>query len=694
MAGNIVNPYLKKRPVSTDALLRKPGLPPKPGTQPLQKPAVPPAAATPNIAPPPPVDFRKQMLANAMGGQGTAEVNGQQVSLDQMAGQIAGPVVAEKPVVPPVATPNEIPPYEIGENFNPGKDIQEGPGNFFNQAKAIMEKIPGVSEFLEGKQDPSRFLQSASPEALAQLNDLFASGAYTPGANPYMDQLNEVLKTGTTQAPTITSAPTTYDQKSAPDQVKPEYDTSDLNLDKFDPKSVQGPKDTGVTNIDDISFDPTSTSLPGLEELIKMALGNGATPEQANVLREKLQSSNYADDPTFKGKEGLSDKALQAALEDAMSLSKTGMSDELRRAFDEEYARAGAVGRSNAGRQGFTAGGTVAGNKIGQEVGSAATRNLPALMEAISGNRRAGLGALQNIGQTAGGLATDRGRMRIDETSDQNRLNVEQRSQDIQMLAERLRDGNLSEEQRAKTVTDLARLVQEGELGAQEIGIKKGGTIGDLKVETDKVKQAGEQGNYDAQTRRIAAEANIASGQTEQKIAAYRAATDRGDVNQRAQAAYDNLGLDYEKLNVDLAALGADNQNKFNQAAIELFDTEGNLNEQHFQTIVSSLAEMANLTQEGQIEAGKQKIDSARIAADILKGGADAELAWDQLFANARQEDRAALIQLFEFRNQIEVEREQGRKNRRANIAGDIIGAVGDIAGAGIPLLGGSKGGG
>lgn len=555
---------------------------------------------------------------------------------------------------------------------------------------------------------------------------------YQGGQSPYAGQAADIFNQYSGQrAPNPIAAPFSYDTVNAPQYNAPQYD--ETGRVQFDPSSIGGPQMSGISDINQNfnRFNAAGIGGPqnrnisganqgafnqyqgGFDQLRNDIIGGG------NVPRENIQGSGFQGSELFGNPNSVASQGFQSALGGAQKQIGAGLNQDIfkqqARALQNELKTAGI--RSNV-----LAGEEVGGRGIVYTPGASGVsdeayakyyapeqgRIGTALADLAAGNldrtiqqQQFGIGAATGLGSAASNAAQGNAGLLQSDNQFVGQSGITQRGQDIQqgqarsgnlMDVERLRQsGFQANTDRGQTISQLQQQADEamarGDREGYQAATQRIAAMGDinnqentqsrelqqLQLQAEQARRSGDIDAYNSLTQRINTLGNQATSQYNAETGRYEANTGRGRVNADAANAAARLNYDYAGLNQRYAEMGANNIARFNEQMLNAFSGDTD----RLQVMTNGMTRLAELDQQGQIEAGRQAIEYGGLMAQLLRDGSNVTQAADQLAMQAQQGNRDAFIELYTFLAGQGSQRQMNRENNRFNPGQALTNIVG-----------------
>lgn len=342
------------------------------------------------------------------------------------------------------------------------------------------------------------------------------------------------------------------------------------------------------------------------------------------------------------------------------SFDTSGLIEALQGAETGAFERAGTEARNIGGGRGFTdPGGGVTGNLLGKGLGQAASESAARTQEALL--RAAGM---ETEARTAGGGLIGQGLTgQMAAFSDLSKFLTGagdvggQQAALLSDLSGQLAGQGLDIGQllAGENVDVLNALLgeQANVIGGFQAGTQAAGTAGGIYTQMSQQQQTSAVQKYEAETGRQAVVAGAVTDEASNwidayaqdtdrhgktAIAAYGAATERGQANQAAQEAAAAMGLAYDQLNVD-------QRQTFDQLMADVWQAGGAFTQDQnrilqslYDSQLTGAATMANIT-------GGQGIDFLNSMTNILMQAGQSQQEANELMTRALQGDTQALIE-------------------------------------------------
>ena len=541
--------------------------------------------------------------------------------------------------------------------WNPETDTRSE--NNWNQSRYLMDNYNANPN--QGQPYGPRSDRGYTDERMNQAWDQFGGQRpYQVGQNQGANEAYDMLMGGRNGAPTPERPQTNYQGPNAPTGRDPQYDS--MNFNGFDRNQVQGPQTGQIRD-------------PNREFAGPNGDYSGGTASNPRIGRETIGGSGFAGNELFGNPNSVAGRGYNAALaanEDLARGEGFGVDAQtLAETRKQIFAEAGEAGRNIGLSKGSNpAGGSVASREIGKAIAPAAAQaareEQQLALQAAEGRSRQRIGGAQGLTDTAGSAgqsAVDRAKLLQGESQYQGDAQQNQRGQDI---TQRGQDLNAASQGASQRTADYQAQTQ------RMTGMNS------LMLQADEARQNGNIQGYNAATQRLQTEYGYNIDQARNQIDGYQAATQRGEVGARAFQEAQNLGFDYAGLQQKYQQMGADNLLRFNDQMLNAFsgDTE------RLNVLQNGFQNLAQLDQQGQIEAGRQAIQYGGLMADMIQNGANATQAANELAQRANEGDRDAFIELYTFIQDQDWQRDMYEREQRGEgffegiNAGDVAGMV------------------
>ena len=355
------------------------------------------------------------------------------------------------------------------------------------------------------------------------------------------------------------------------------------------------------------------------------------------------------------------------------------------------FARAAEAGANKAGASGFSdLKGTMSGKAMGKELGLAAAQaaSEKAAHKATMGgldleaqktniaDRRQAMGQLTEAGSALGRYGTDVSGQNLERDIAGGRLDVEQRGQDIDVMKENQRGRGGPGE-----VADLLRASTEREIGGFEAGTERGKVKGDLGLRADELRRSGQIDAYREQTSRMDSLIKGAQAGNADAIAAYRAATERGEVT-------GDLSKDAADLKYRYDVLASDDAHKTEDRAVDLYGKEADAATRGYEAETDRISEilrgsgdLAGEARAGDTDRRQQDIALGQLANDVMSGKVDEQEIDKQIELASRQGDQQMRQRLIEMKVEIAHQKHMALLGQKAATIGAISSGLGQAAG-------------
>lgn len=621
---------------------------------------------------------------------------------------------------------------DMGFNLPGGLDKSER-RNLYNTMLAMqgMNMFPSQREAISGY-DPMQFYGGVMGGAQGALTGYFnggAGGGYNPQQNPFLNMGQQMLgrepgqygynMQGLPQTPGLTGAPTQYNAPQMPGMQMSGAGGPRLSpigqMQQFDPSSVQGPN-VGQVGVQQVASN-LQLNTPGFAEALQAAQGvQGA----GSLPREQLQQQQFGVDP-------MAQQAFGAGLEAQKNLAGTSATDTMagmQGAMDKVFERAAQAGYNRSGASGFDdPRGSMAGIRMGEELGAAASQMAPQVMSNMLqaqgqalGAQQAGAAGLTGLGSAAAGATQGTQGLNLQGMQGVNQGNIAQRGQDLQSLL----SGQGSGAANINAISNLIGTLNQGQLGAgsqslqaalanQQAGLQAGTANQNAGLQGYGLQtgRMGELGGLQNQYNQMMG--NFGLGQQQNEIGAYNAQTGRQEGQNQFTLGAGNLGLGFGNLGLGYDTLGAQNQNQYNQQLADLYGTQGSLINQANQiggnfanqqwgnaidqwgTGMQGAGNLAGIYQQGGQFNQQMDQQRAALAAQLLGGGAQTMTQVMGLQQAAAGGDQNAQMQLNQLYSNLHLGREMNA-GQGGGIGGAIGGIVGGIAGSALGPFGAMAG--